>query len=112
MVLWIQVIGIIFALDMLFITFFYHKRRVFRPQETVIWIVVWAGLLFAVTFPSTLNVIIQPLQVVRVMDFMIIVAFFLSFSLLFIVYIKTKYNEKKLEKMIRELTLKQPEEKE
>jgi hypothetical protein len=46
------------------------------------------------------------------MDFMIIVAFFLSFSLLFIVYIKTKYNEKKLEKMIRELTLKQPEEKE
>jgi hypothetical protein len=111
MVLWIQVIGMLFALDMIFITYFYHKREIFKPQETIIWMTIWLGLLFAVMFPSTLEIVIRPLKVVRVMDFLVIVAFFLSFSLLFIVFIKTKYNEKRLEKVIRELAMQQAEEK-
>jgi hypothetical protein len=45
------------------------------------------------------------------MDLLTIAAFFLGFSLLFAIFIRTRHNEKRLEKIFRELALKEKEEK-
>lgn len=104
MLLWIQVIGILFALDMVFVTYLYYRRRVFRLHDAIIWNAVWLGLLLAVLFPSYLEIVVESLKVVRVMDFLIIAGFFLSFGLLFTVFIRIRYAEDRLEKVVRELT--------
>lgn len=109
--LWIQIIGVLFALDMIFITYFYHRRRVFYLHDTIIWMSIWVGLLFSVIFPSTLEIVIEPLKIIRVMDFLTMGAFFLTFSLLFVVFIRTRQGEKKIEKIVRELTFKDAERK-
>lgn len=109
--IWIQVLGAIFALDMMFITYFYHRRGVLFLHDTIIWMSIWIGLFLSVMFPQSLEIIIEPLQIIRVMDFMAVTGFFLVFSLIFAVFTRSRNNDKKIERLVRELTLKEAEEK-
>ena len=109
--IWIQILGGIFALDMMFITYFYHRRGVLFLHDTIIWMSVWIGLLLAAVFPQTLELIIEPLQFIRLMDFLAVAAFFLIFSLIFAVFLRSRSNDRKIEMLVRELALREAEEK-
>jgi len=108
--IWIQLIGVIFALDMMFITYFYHRRGVFFLHDTIIWMSIWIGLFLSVMFPQSLEIVIEPFQFIRVMDFMAVAGFFLIFSLLFVVFTRSRNNDKKIEELVRKLTLREAEE--
>lgn len=107
--IWIQLLGAVFALDMMFITYFYRKRGVFYLHDTIIWMSVWVGMFLAAMFPQTLEVIIEPFQIIRVMDFLQLAGFFLVFSILFGMFTKSRSNDRKLEKLVREFALKEAE---
>ena len=109
--IWIQLLGVVFALDMMFITYFYHRRGVFFLHDTIIWMSIWIGLFFAAMFPQTLELVIEPFQFIRVMDFLQLAGFFLIFSLIFAVFTRSRSNDRKIEKLVRELALREAEEK-
>ncbi|MEE8168536.1 MAG: DUF2304 domain-containing protein [Candidatus Hydrothermarchaeales archaeon] len=109
MITWIQVIGIFFALDMIFLTYLYYKRDIFRSHDATLWSLIWIGFMVVVAFPEWLEVIANPLQVIRVMDLLTIGALFLVFGLTFTIFIKLKYSERRIEKIVRALALKEAE---
>lgn len=109
--IWIQLLGGIFALDMMFITYFYHKRGVFHLHDTIIWMSIWIGLFLSVAFPQSLEIIIEPFQFIRVMDFLSVAGFFLVFSLIFTVFTRSRSNARKIEELVKGLALKEAEEK-
>ena len=107
--IWIQLLGAVFALDMMFITYFYHRRGVFYLHDSIIWMSVWVGMFLAAMFPQTLEVIIEPFQIIRVMDFLQLAGFFLVFSILFGIFTKSRSNDRKVEQLVREFALKEAE---
>jgi hypothetical protein len=109
--IWIQLLGAVFALDMMFITYIYHRRGVLLLHDSIIWISVWTGLLLSAVFPQTLEIIVEPLQFLRLMDFLAVAASFLMFSLIFAVFLRSRSNDRKIEKIVREFALREAEEK-
>ncbi|MEE8400741.1 MAG: DUF2304 family protein [Candidatus Hydrothermarchaeaceae archaeon] len=107
--IWIQVVGAIFALDMMFITYFYHRRGVFFLHDSIIWMSVWVSLFLVSVFPNSLELVVEPLQFIRVMDFLTVGSFFLMFSLIFAVFTRSRNNDKKLQELVRDLALKEVE---
>lgn len=112
MITGIQLLGIFFALDMIFITYYFYKRGVFEAQDSMLWTVIWIGLLFSVISPQKLEAVAEPLQIIRVFDFLTVGAFFLAFGLVFIIFVRMKNNEHQIQKIVRELALKGAEEEE
>lgn len=109
--IWIQLLGAVFALDMMFITYFYHRRGVFYLHDSIIWMSVWTGIFLTAVFPQSIEVIVEPLQILRVMDFLQLAGFFLIFSMLFMVFLRSRHNDKRIEMLVRELALREAEEK-
>lgn len=108
--IWIQVVGAIFALDMMFITYFYHRRGVFFLHDTIIWMSLWLGLFLSAVFPQSLDLIVEPMQMMRVMDFLTVAGFFLVFSLIFAVFTRSRNNDKRIETLVREFALREADE--
>ena len=109
--IWIQLLGAIFALDMMFITYFYHRRGVFYLHDSIIWMSVWTGIFLTAMFPRSIEVLVEPLEFIRVMDFLQLAGFFLIFSMLFMVFLRSRHNDKRIETLVRELALREAEEK-
>jgi hypothetical protein len=107
--IWIQILGAIFALDMMFITYFYHRRGVFYLHDSILWMSVWVGIFLVAMVPQTVEVIIEPFQIIRVMDFLQLAGFFLLFSISFAMFTKSRSNDRKLEKLVREFAVKEAE---
>lgn len=101
----IQLIGIFFGIIMIFVSYFYYKRRVFYFHDMLIWMLVWLGLVLTILFPSKLQTIIQPLKILRVMDLITIGGFFISFTLLFVLFARSRQRDRAVEKIVRKLAL-------
>ncbi len=101
----IQLLGVVFAIAMIYLTYVYYKKKIFIYYDALIWIYVWVALLFAVLFPYRLDVIIQPLKIIRVMDLFTIGAVFLLFAIVFVVFAKSRYSERMIEAIVKELAL-------
>jgi hypothetical protein len=104
-----QVFGIIFSLSMIYLTYFYYKRKIFLYHDVLLWVYVWMLLLFAVAFPEKFSAIIQPLQIVRVLDLLTMGSIFILFSLVFVVFARSRYNDRRIEKIVREIAMREKE---
>ncbi len=107
--IWIQLLGAIFALDMMFITYFYHRRGVFYLHDSIIWMSVWVGMFLVAMFPQTVEVVIEPFQILRVMDFLLLAGFFFIFSMVFMVFLRSRHNDRRIEMLVREMALREAE---
>jgi hypothetical protein len=106
MILGIQVLGLIFALFMLYLTFLHFKRREFTLKEAAFWAVLLAVFIAITLVPRIVNPIVETLNIARTMDLYIIAGFmFLIFSNYY-TYSLVKVNQKKIEKVVREVTIK------
>lgn len=105
----IQLLGMIFAILMIYMTYFYYKRKIFVYYDVLIWVYIWVVLLFAVSFPYRLDVIIQPLRIIRIMDLFTISAVFLLFAISFVVFARSRYNERRIAAIVKEIALKEKE---
>lgn len=104
-----QAFGILFALGMIYITYFYYKRRIFLYYDVLLWVYVWILLIIAVSFPEKLTALIQPLKIVRVLDLLTMGSIFLLFSLVFVIFARSRYNDRRIEKIVKEIALKEEE---
>jgi hypothetical protein len=107
---WIQFLGIIFGLLMLYFTFVKFKRKELREGEFVLWSVGWVLLIAVAIVPYVLDFIIAPLNFYRRLDFFVVIGFFVLLGLSFYNYSVTKKMERKLEKFVRAQALQEKKE--
>ncbi len=106
MILGIQMVGILFGLLMLYFAFIHFKRKEMKNFEFSIWFIVWIFFVFLTIFPNSLDFIATTLNLVRTMDFLTVMGFLFLIGLTYHNYFVTKKNEKNIEKIVREISLK------
>ena len=106
MILGIQILGIVFCLIVIYITYMHYKRKEFNALEFGGWLALWLGFGFAILFPEIGGLFLKPLNIVRVLDLLTIGGFLFLFSLVFYMYGLVKKNNKKVEEIIRDKALK------
>ncbi len=106
----IQVVGLGFGIFMIYISFLQLKRNEFTLFETTAWITLWAGMLFVTIFPKSLNFLVKDvLNLGRHLDFYLILGFLFFIFATFFNYMKVRSNDKKIEKLVRKIALKNVE---
>ena len=106
MILGIQLLGLIFALFMLYISFLHFKRNEFTVNEAGFWIILWVSFLVVTLIPRILNPIVQTLSITRTMDLFVILGFMFLIFAIFYTYGLVRRYQKKLENLVRELAIK------
>jgi len=100
----IQFVGIVFALFMLFLTYYSFKRKSFKIYDLIFWGIIWIGVLFASIFPSSLRTVVSFFNVADVMSLMIVLAFIILFINSFYLYYVVRKSQIKIEYVVKELS--------
>ncbi len=105
MVLGVQILGIIFGVVLLYLTFVHYKRKELRKLEFLFWLVIWVLFLALVLFPNVLDNVVVSLNLVRTMDLFTIVGFMFLIALTFYNYVMNLQHRRKLEHLVRAIAL-------
>lgn len=106
MIIGLQIVAILFSLSMIYFAVLNYKRREINGAEILGWLIIWLGTIFVVVFPELLQTFAKTFLFARVFDMMVVGAFILVISIVASAYMRTKRNEKKLEQLVRKLSLK------
>lgn len=101
----IQILSVIFGIFMLYVVRIHRKRGVLERNEVFFWTALWLSFIYVAFFPQTFKGVIQRLQIARVFDLLVIVAFMIITFITFQNRIKIKNLGKKLEEIIRKKAL-------
>ena len=105
MVLGIQLIGIMFTIFMVYLTFLNYKQNKFSNVEWIAWLFAWIIFLVITLFPRVLNPILETLNLYRAMDFYISIGFLFFIILMFNAHASLKSVQRKVETITRELAI-------
>jgi len=106
MVVGIQVVGFIFGIGMLFLSYLYFRKKEFGPRDFAVWFLVWIIFLIAVMFPKTVNILLDTLGIVSALWLFTIAAFLFLFALVFYLHVSVRRSQKKLETVVKKVALK------
>ena len=106
MVYGFEIVGIIFAVLMIYFSYTQFKRKVIGKTALVFWMVFWFAGLLLILFHALVSSILPPLNIIRVLDLYMILSFMFLFATIFYLYIRINKNQRKLEELARILTLK------
>ena len=101
----IQILSVIFGILMLYVARIHRKKGVLDRNEVFFWNTLWLGFIYVAFFPQTFRGLIQKLQIARVFDLLVIVAFMIITFITFQNRITIKNLGKKLEEIIRKRAL-------
>jgi len=107
----LQIIGIVFTLGMMYFTFLYYKKNIYSKSSFILWLLVWSGAVSLITFPVTVYGIMETLKIDRTADFIVMVGFVFFGIIVFYQHTIISEHKKKMEKLIREIAIKFPENK-
>ena len=99
----IQVIGLIFGLGILYLTYVYRKRGDFTKKEFLVWGLLWFGFVILVIFPSTTNIVLESLNVKRSMDLFTIMGMIGLFGITFYIYDVLRKEQRKSQNIAKQL---------
>jgi len=105
MIYGLQMVGMLFALIMLYLTFLYYKRDSYGGRSFFIWFCVWLFFLFMVMFSTTIYGIMETLNIKRTVDFFVIGGFLFFSVIIFHLYVAVKNTQKKVEMVVRRVAL-------
>ena len=106
MILGLQILAVVFALVMVYFAYVNFKRKEINKVEIIIWSFAWASASFMVLFPDIVRGYVRTFFISRLLDVLIMGGFALVISMVAIAYVRTKRIEKKLERFIRQESLK------
>lgn len=110
MILGIQILGVLFGLFMIYLTFLNSKRGEFTFKEWAFWSLLWVGFIFVTLFPSSLNFAVKGFfKLKRPLDFYIIIGFMFLTGAVFYTYSVVRKNQKRLEILVRKLAIREKE---
>lgn len=102
---WIQFLGVIFGVAMLYLTYVKFRRKEINQLELVIWGLGWVVMVVVALVPFALDPLIHPLNFYRRLDFFVVIGFFVLLGLGFFNYAQVKKMEKKMEGLVRQEAL-------
>ena len=103
MVLGIQLMGLFFALFMLYLNFIHYKKKEFTIKEYLFWILLWSIFIIIVLFPWVLDPVVAKFQFARTLDLLIIVSFIFLIGSNFYTYGVVRKTQKKVEDLVRKI---------
>jgi len=101
----IQVIGLLFSLGMIYLSYVYYRRRDFELSDFALWLLISFFVLIAVLFPGIFESVLQPLAFYRLFDLLTLGGFIILFAVIFRMYKVTRKNERNLDEIVRNLAL-------
>ena len=102
----LQVLGAFFGFVMLYLTYLYYKKNSYDIKGAIVWTCVWVGFIFLASFPSVTYGVMQKLEIERTVDFFVIGGFLVFSIIIFKTYTAIRKLEKKMEKLVREVAIK------
>ena len=105
----IQILGILFGLAMLYVTYDYYRRKGLDLKDIAGWVVLWCSFILLVLFPTALVFISQKLNLTGAIDLIMIVSFVVMIYLIFNLYNRIKKIERNTEKMVEVIALRDGE---
>lgn len=105
MTLQLQLVGLLFAVFMMYFTYLHYKRNEFKKHAFFMWMAVWIVFGVLVMVPTILTPIIDILSFNRAMDFFTVVGFIFLVTVVFFNFTVVKKNEKKIEELVRKIAL-------
>jgi hypothetical protein len=109
MIFGVQILAIVFLALMMYFTFVNYKRKNYGFQSLILWMSVWLGAIILVSVPKTIYGIMQTLEIQRTADFFTLVGFAFFTAIIFYIYTLVKKNSYKMERLVRELAIKDAE---
>ena len=101
----IQILGALFGLAMLYITYDYYRRKGLELKDIAGWVVLWCTFILFILFPSALLFVSKKLNLTRAIDLIMIVSFVVMIYLVFNLYNRIKKIERNMEKMVEVIAL-------
>src|SRR3990167_4353432 len=105
MVLGIQLLGSLFALFMLYVTFLHQKRKEYTVREYIFWSLFWVAFGLVSIFPSSLDPITKVLKLSRTLDLFIILGFMFLIGVVIYIYDIVRKTQKKVEDVVRKFAI-------
>jgi len=109
MLLGIQLLGTLFGLFMLYLSFINYKRKEFTIKEFSFWLILWLVFIFITVSPASLDFIVKSLKLYRAMDLFIIAGFMFLIGAVFYTYTIVRRNQKKMEEIVRKVATEKAE---
>jgi len=103
MIIGIQIVGVLFGLFMIYLTFLHQKRKEFTAKEYFFWIGSWIVFIIVAIYPKILTPFVEGLHLQRIMDLLTILGFLFVIGLLFNNYTNLKKTNKKIEEIVRKV---------
>ena len=103
MIIGIQIVGVLFGLFMIYLTFLHQKRKEFSAKEYLFWTLSWIVFIIIAIFPNILAPFVEGLKLGRIMDLLTIFGFLFVIGLLFNNYTNLKKTNKKIEEIVRKV---------
>lgn len=101
----IQILSVIFGIFMIYVVQIHRRKQIIEAKEAYFWFFVWLGFIYVAIFPQTFKGLVQKLQIARVFDLLVIVAFMILTFLTFQNRISIKNITRKIEEIIRKKAL-------
>lgn len=101
----IQLLAAAMGALMLWVSYTGFRRRELRGAEFGVWMAVWGGLVLVSLLGDRLRGIIQPLQVARLLDLVMVAAILLLAVLVLHLNRQVRRSERRLAELVRNLAL-------
>lgn len=103
MVMGIQLIGLLFALFMLYLNFIRYKKKEFTIKEYLFWLLLWVIFIIVMLFPWVLDPVVAKFNFARTLDLLIVVSFIFLIGSNFYTYTVVRKTQKKVEDLVRNI---------
>ncbi len=107
-----QLLGIMFGLIMIYLSYLYYKRKAYDYRSMVLWTIIWLGFITMLMAPESVYDIMQVLEIKRTADFFVMTGFLVYAVLIFYLYTIVKRTERRVENIIRALAFEHKKRKE
>ena len=105
MVLGIQIVGFLFGLFIMYLTFLNYKRKEFTTKEFIFWIILWVIFVALTLFPFLLDHIVKSFGFFRALDVLIVSGFLFLITAVFYTYTVVRRTQRQIEKVVREIAI-------
>ena len=103
MVLGIQLVGVLFVLVMLYLTYLYYKKGQYSKTSAIFWVIIWGAAMILLTFQQSVERVIEQLQFARVFDLYMTIGLLFVLALMFYDYVRVERLERKVEELVRKI---------
>jgi hypothetical protein len=105
-ILGVQIIGILFAMFMIYVSFLNWKKSDISRSEMSFWLLLWIIFILITLFPKILQGLSTFLVFTRVMDLLMVIAFMILTIIGYMNHISNRELEKKIERLVKNQAIK------